>query len=277
MNEPQNASSRRKFWLALFTVVILLLGACPFIQDFPVAELLPASGGGTPQAGAPAPKTASPPLQTEASPAGQPAGADWRAIPGAECIPSGNQGIVAQVARVVDGDTIKVDIGGRQYTVRYIGMDTPETVAPNRPVEYMGPEASAKNKALVEGKQVILVKDISETDKYGRLLRFVLVDGVFVNRELVRLGYAQTITYPPDISCKDAFRAVEKQAREQELGLWAPNENFAPCDCNGPDLDCTDFDTQAQAQLCFDYCGGPAEDPFRLHRGDSPLVCRSLP
>jgi micrococcal nuclease len=179
--------------------------------------------------------------------------------------------------RVVDGDTIKVRINGQTYTVRYVGMDTPETVAPNRPVEYMGPEASAKNKALVSGRQVILVKDISETDKYGRLLRFVLVDGLFVNRELLRLGYAQTITYPPDISCKDAFRAVEKQAREQQVGLWAPGEHFAPCDCNGPDLDCSDFDTQVEAQLCFDYCGGPAEDPFHLHRGNGPRVCTSLP
>jgi len=277
MNESPNASSRRKFWLALFTVVILLLGACPFIQDFPVEALLPLGAGKTPQAGAPAQKTASPSLQTEASPAGELASEDWRAAPGAECIPAGNPGIVAQVVRVVDGDTIKVGMGGRQYTVRYVGVDTPETVAPNRPVEYMGPEASAKNKALVSGRQVILVKDVSETDKYGRLLRFVIVDGVFVNRELVRLGYAQTITYPPDISCKDTFRTAEKQAREQEIGLWASNEQFAPCDCNGPDLDCTDFDTQAQAQLCFDYCGGPEADPFRLHRGDSPLVCRSLP
>ena len=271
----KNAPSKRKFWLALFTVVILLMGACPFIQDFPVADLLPIKQESTtvasPSSGNPAPTQVSAPGEEN------PAPDDWRAIPGADCVPSQNKGVLATVVRVVDGDTIKVEIDGQKYTVRYIGVDTPETVAPNRPVEYMGPEASAKNKALVDGRQVILVKDISETDKYGRLLRFVFTDGIFVNRELVRLGYAQTITYPPDISCKDSFRAVEKQAREQEIGLWAPNEKFAPCNCSGPDLDCSDFDTQAEAQLCFDYCGGPAEDPFRLHRGDSPLVCTSLP
>ncbi len=271
---PKESTSQRKFWLALFTVIILLMGACPFIQDFPVSDLLPVDSG-TPGGGT-TPNNGSP-QKTATAPPGAVAPDDWRAIPGTECIPQNNQGVLAQVVRVVDGDTIKVDIGGQKYTVRYVGVDTPETVAPNRPVEYMGPEASAKNKALVSGKQVILVKDISETDKYGRLLRFVLVDGIFVNRELVRLGYAQTITYPPDISCKDTFREVEKQAREQQIGLWAPNEKFAPCDCNGPDLDCKDFDTQEQAQLCFDYCGGPQEDPFHLHRGDSPLVCTSLP
>ena len=271
----KNAPSKRKFWLALFTVVILLMGACPFIQDFPVADLLPIKQESTtvasPSSGNPAPTGVSAPGEEN------PAPDDWRAIPGADCVPPQNKGVLATVVRVVDGDTIKVEIDGQKYTVRYIGVDTPETVAPNRPVEYMGPEASAKNKALVDGRQVILVKDISETDKYGRLLRFVFTDGIFVNRELVRLGYAQTITYPPDISCKDSFRAVEKQAREQEIGLWAPNEKFVPCNCSGPDLDCSDFDTQAEAQLCFDYCGGPAEDPFRLHRGDSPLVCTSLP
>ncbi len=267
-----NKTSQRKFWLALFTVIILLMGACPFVKDFPVADLLPITQA-TPQEN----HSPTAPTGGATSPVGPSASQDWRTVPGTECIPQQNQGVLAQVVRVVDGDTIKVEINGQKYTIRYVGMDTPETVAPNRPVEYMGPEASAKNKALVAGKQVILVKDISETDKYGRLLRFVIADGVFVNRELVRLGYAQTITSPPDISCKDTFREVEKQAKEQQIGLWAPNEAFAPCNCNGPDLDCSDFNTQAEAQLCFDYCGGPQEDPFRLHRGDSPLVCTSLP
>ncbi len=269
-NAPK--TSQRKFWLALFTVIILLIGACPFVKDFPIADLLPIAQT-TPQEN----HNPTGPAGGAANPIGPSAPEDWRAVPGTECIPQQNQGILAQVVHVVDGDTIKVDIDGQEYTVRYVGVDTPETVAPNRPVEYMGPEASAKNKALVAGKQVILVKDISETDKYGRLLRFVIADGIFINRELVRLGYAQTITYPPDISCKDAFREVEKQAEERQIGLWAPNETFAPCDCNGSDLNCSDFDTQAEAQLCFDYCGGPQEDPFRLQRGDSPLVCTSLP
>ena len=97
-----------------------------------------------------------------------------------------------QVVEVVDGDTIKVSIDGQVCTVRYIGVDTPEAV------EWMGPEARAANKELVEGKTVSLEKDISETDKYGRLLRYVWVGDLMVNAELVRLGYAQVSTYPPD-------------------------------------------------------------------------------
>lgn len=79
----------------------------------------------------------------------------------------------ARVTRVVDGDTIHVDIAGQDFPVRYIGMNTPETVAPDKPVECYGPEASARNKQLVTGQTVELEKDISETDQYGRLLRFV--------------------------------------------------------------------------------------------------------
>jgi len=94
----------------------------------------------------------------------------------------------AQVTRVVDGDTIEVSIGGTLYRVRYIGIDTPETVAPDRPVGCYGPEASAANKALVEGKTVTLEKDVSDVDQYGRLLRYVYVGSTFVNAELVRQG-----------------------------------------------------------------------------------------
>ena len=74
---------------------------------------------------------------------------------------------------MIDGDTIEVDMNGSQYTVRYIGMDTPETVHPTRGVEPYGHEASKRNRELVEGKTVYLEKDISETDRYGRLLRYV--------------------------------------------------------------------------------------------------------
>ena len=88
----------------------------------------------------------------------------------------------ASVIRVIDGDTIEVAIDDRTFTVRYIGVDTPETVHPEKPVEWMGPEASAVNKELVEGKTVYLEKDVSETDKYDRLLRYIfLADGTFVN------------------------------------------------------------------------------------------------
>lgn len=131
----------------------------------------------------------------------------------------------AQVTRVVDGDTIEVNLNGQIQKVRYLGMNTPETVDPRRGVQCFGHEASDENKKLVEGKQVILTKDISDTDKYGRLLRFVYLpisgnEMLFVNDYLVREGYAQIDTYPPDVKFADRFLAAQKQAQAQNKGLW---------------------------------------------------------
>lgn len=121
------------------------------------------------------------------------------------------------VTKVVDGDTIEID-GGQK--VRYIGIDTPETVDPRRLIGCFGKEASAKNKELVLGKEVRLEKDISETDKYGRLLRYVYANDVFVNQYLVSEGFAKASSYPPDIKFQDIFRTAEKTARENNKGLW---------------------------------------------------------
>jgi hypothetical protein len=90
------------------------------------------------------------------------------------------------VVQVVDGDTIEVEMDGRRHTVRYIGIDTPEVADPRRPVMCYGEEASRRNRQLVEGRTVLLEKNVSETDRYGRLLRYVWADGVFVNAALVR-------------------------------------------------------------------------------------------
>ena len=120
----------------------------------------------------------------------------------------------ARVVRVIDGDTIEIAGGAH---VRYIGMDTPETYPE---VEFYGPEAKAKNAELVEGKLVTLEKDVSETDRYGRLLRYVYVDGVFVNGELVRLGYARAVAYPPDTRYQWQLEKLEKEAQAAKLGIW---------------------------------------------------------
>ena len=130
----------------------------------------------------------------------------------------------ALVTEVVDGDTIKID-GDR--TVRYIGVDTPETKHPKKPVECFGREASDANKALVEGKHVYLQRDVSETDRYQRLLRYVYLpnpdassEAIFVNEYLVEQGYANLLTYPPDVKYDGVLLAAEKQAREENRGLW---------------------------------------------------------
>lgn len=122
-----------------------------------------------------------------------------------------------KVAQVIDGDTIKIEGGER---VRYIGIDTPETVHPDEPIECYGKEASAKNKDLVDGQTVDLEKDVSERDKYGRLLRYVWVGDQLVNEYLVREGFAHSSTYPPDVKYQSRFLEAERLAREEGKGLW---------------------------------------------------------
>lgn len=115
------------------------------------------------------------------------------------------------VTRVIDGDTVEIEGG---YHVRYIGVDTPE-----RDELYYG-EALEVNRRLVEGKKVRLEKDVEDRDKYGRLLRYVWVDNTMVNAELVRLGYAYSCPYPPNLKYQAYFLQLEKEARRQRRGLW---------------------------------------------------------
>jgi len=193
------------------------------------------------------------------------------------------------VVRVIDGDTIEIE-GGQK--VRYIGIDTPETVHPSRPVECFGIEASNKNKELVEGKKVKLEKDVSETDKYGRLLRYVWVGDLFVNDYLVRQGYAYAYTYPPDVKYSEQFVQAQREARENNRGLWAGCQTTTPeptpepepepepqgniiCSYNA--YNCSDFATHAEAQSVYEYCGGVSNDIHGLDRDKDGSACESLP
>lgn len=136
--------------------------------------------------------------------------------------PTTMRGEEAIIIKIIDGDTAELKTGEK---VRYIGIDTPESVAPNKPVECFAKEAYEKNKTLVEGKTVVLVKDASDKDRYGRLLRYVYVGDVFLNAELVQNGYAKAIAYPPDTRFAEIFTALEKEAKEKKLGLWKVCEN----------------------------------------------------
>lgn len=210
------------------------------------------------------------------------------------------------VTRVIDGDTIEIE-GGQH--VRYIGIDTPETVNPNTAVECYGTEASIKNKELVEGKKVILEKDVSETDKYGRLLRYVWLGELLVNDYLVKEGYANSSTYPPDVKYQDRFLSSENEARASAKGLWSScnnaqeanennentvtpppavaspkpvtsTKNVCKYSCSGPDRDCADFATHSEAQSFFNCCGFTAtNDPMKLDGTgvDDGIACESLP
>ncbi len=123
------------------------------------------------------------------------------------------------VTRIIDGDTIELSTGEK---LRYIGINTPETVAPNKPIECFGQEAKDFNQSLVLGQTVYLEKDLSDTDRYGRLLRYVyLANGQMVNELLVSEGYAQASSYPPDIKYQPKFDAAQQQARALAKGLWS--------------------------------------------------------
>lgn len=124
------------------------------------------------------------------------------------------------VVRVVDGDTIHVRIGDRVEKVRYIGVNTPEIHHPTKGEEPGGQAASDINRQLVTGKHVRLELDVQERDHYGRLLAYVWVGETMVNAELVRLGYAQVMTIPPNVRYQAMLVKLQREAREAGRGLW---------------------------------------------------------
>lgn len=126
------------------------------------------------------------------------------------------------VTKVVDGDTFWVDDGSEKgLKIRLIGADTPETVHPQKGVEYFGKEASNYVKSLLEGEKVRLEFDVSRIDRYGRTLAYVyLSDGTFLNAELVKKGYAHVMTVPPNVKYSEKFLELEREARENKRGLW---------------------------------------------------------
>ena len=150
------------------------------------------------------------------------AACDWYELPNARWVaaflvdlqarPPGDP---AQVASVVDGDTIEVLLDGVTYRLRYIGMDAPELS------EDWGDQAAAANAALVDGQTVYLETDVSDTDPFGRLLRHVwLADGTLVGEDLVRQGYAYAASYPPDVKYQERIGLAQEAALEAERGFW---------------------------------------------------------
>ena len=131
--------------------------------------------------------------------------------------------VVGAVTRVVDGDTIRVLTGGRAERVRYIGIDTPESVRPGTPVQCYAHRAATENARLVRGERVRLVFDVERRDRFGRLLAYVYRsrDGAFVNAALVRGGFARTLTVPPNVRFAARFARLARQARRAGRGLWS--------------------------------------------------------
>ncbi|MBI4728568.1 MAG: thermonuclease family protein [Acidobacteria bacterium] len=122
----------------------------------------------------------------------------------------------ARLVRIVDGDTIRVVVGGREERVRLIGIDTPERD------ECFFREATEHLRSLILGRPLRMARDVSERDPYGRLLRYLWADGRFVNAVMVADGYANAATYPPDVAHAAEFVVLQRAARTAERGLWAP-------------------------------------------------------
>jgi endonuclease YncB( thermonuclease family) len=187
-------------------VALLALGAISNLATTPT---------GVPTASA-AVASATPPAPPKSSPPFGPTGPSQRAT----------------VTKVVDGDTIRVSIDGVEYPVRYIGIDTPEPSSKDPIVKAFADSATAANEALVGGREVVLERDVSETDQFDRLLRDVwLIDGgvpLLVNAELVRQGFAKVTTYPPDDKYVDLLTAAQNAATNATLGIWAPAATASP-------------------------------------------------
>lgn len=204
---------------------------------------------------------------------------------------SSPQGETMIVSKVIDGDTIVINKSGREETVRMIGVDTPETVHPSKPVQCFGAEASARTKSWLAGRSVTLDPDPSqgERDKYGRLLAYVWrEDGLFVNQALISEGFAFEYTYNLPYRYQTEFQAAETLAREGKKGLWADDacaESFKAgggassfVSPNPNDKDCSDFATQTEAQTYFEAGGGsPTYNFDRLDSDHDGVACESLP
>jgi len=202
-----------------------------------------------------------------------------------------------QVVKVVDGDTINVNIDGKTETLRFIGINTPETVDPRKPVECFGREASNRAKELLSNKKVRLENDPTqgERDKYQRLLRYVwLEDGTFFNKKMIADGFAHEYTYGTPYKYQEEFDEAELEARTAKRGLWAddacsqetqtvttpantPVANTGDINCSANTYNCTDFKKQKEAQQVFETCGGTKNDVHKLDADKDGVVCESLP
>lgn len=220
--------------------------------------------------------------------------------------PSESQAVFYKVVKVIDGDTISVDISGKTETIRLIGINTPETVDPRKPVECFGKEASNRAKEVLTGKSVKLEADSaqSERDKYNRLLRYVFLEGgTNFNKMMISEGFAYEYTYNLSYKYQTEFKQSEKEAKTAQRGLWAPGvcdsaqsgiqksvDSASPtigplvlpqkqtnyiCSYNA--YNCSDFSTHNEAQAIYESCGGVNNDVHGLDRDRDGLACESLP
>ncbi len=200
-----------------------------------------------------------------------------------------------RVVKVVDGDTVTVEKDGTNVTLRLIGLDTPETVDPRKPVQCFGKEASDKAKELLTNSSIAIETDDSQGtyDKYDRLLAYIyLQDGTNFNAYMIEQGYGHEYTYDLPYKYQTAFRAAQARAKLAQKGLWNPDVcktmsvptvpatapvNTGQYACSKNAYNCSSFKTHTEAQAVFESCGGPANDVHKLDSDRDGSVCESLP
>jgi micrococcal nuclease len=219
-----------------------------------------------------------------------------------------------QVVKVIDGDTIEIELlkSKQKEKIRMIGVDTPETVDPRKPLQCFGKEASNNTKKLLLNKYVYLEKDplVGERDKYNRLLRYVFFENdINFNEFIIKQGFAYEYTYKKqNYKYQSKFKIAEKEARENKKGLWADEvcenkkdivkykkdivkykkdiaksvgtyyqkQDKTKCSCSKDIYNCKSFKTQKEAQTLFNCCGGIKNDIHKLDRNKDGIVCETL-
>jgi len=203
------------------------------------------------------------------------------------------------VIKVVDGDTLTIQMDGKSQTLRLIGLDTPETVDPRKPVQCFGIEASNKAKSELTNQLVRIETDPSQDrlDKYNRLLVYVyFADDTLFNEMMIREGYGHEYTYNTPYKYQKEFKAAENEARTQKKGLWADGacveQNITPVQnvpavpvlptnsvyiCTADVYNCSSFKTHAEAQAVYEACGGVTHDVHRLDADKDGGACEGLP
>jgi len=183
----------------------------------------------------------------------------------------------ALVTRIIDGDTIDIQYpNGSTDRVRLTCIDTPERGEPGFQ------QASDYLENLILDKKVKLVKDISERGKYQRLIRYIYLDDLFVNKKMVEEGYAKAYPYFPDTAKCPEIQEAEKLAKEAKRGIWADKDDYIPptpktgYTCDSDTYNCGDFTSHKEAQEVFLACGGPSRDIHKLDRDLDGLACESL-
>lgn len=202
------------------------------------------------------------------------------------------KGALYKVVSISDGDTISVNINGKDEKLRIIGINTPETVDPRREVQCFGKEASNKAKEILTGASVRLESDSSQNDrdKYGRLLRFVfLEDGTDFGKTMIKSGYAYKYTYGTPHKYENEYKSAEEFAKENKNGLWSQDScggNLSSKSdevkikmekgefiCSKNTYNCSDFKNHDEAQKVFEMCGGLKNDIHKLDMDRNGRVC----